>query len=99
MGARFSAHVQTDPGAHPTSCTMGNLSGGKERLVRDADPSPTSSAVGHERVELYLHSLWAVQSVQSLSACTRVTFTFTFLPLRFSKTGNAHINVILGALV
>jgi hypothetical protein len=23
-GARFSAPVQTDPGAHPTSCTMGN---------------------------------------------------------------------------
>ena len=28
--------------------------GGKERPVRD--PSPPSSAVGHERVELYLHS-------------------------------------------
>ena len=32
------------------------LSGGKERLGRDADPSPPSSAVGHERVELYLYS-------------------------------------------
>ena len=31
------------------------LSRGKERLGRDADPSPTSSAVGHERVELYLY--------------------------------------------
>ena len=39
------------------------LSRGKERLWRDADPSPPSSAVGHERVEL--------------SACTRVHFTFT----------------------
>ena len=29
---------------------------GKERPGRDADPSPTSSAVGHERVELYLYS-------------------------------------------
>ena len=29
--------------------------GGKERAGRDADPSPTSSAVGHERVELYLY--------------------------------------------
>jgi hypothetical protein len=27
---------------------------GKERPGRDADPSPPSSAVGHERVELYL---------------------------------------------
>jgi len=23
MGARFSSPVQTDPGAHPASCTMG----------------------------------------------------------------------------
>jgi len=30
--------------------------GGKWRPGRDADPSPTSSAVGHERVELYLYS-------------------------------------------
>ena len=30
-------------------------------------------------VELYLYSpLWAVRPVQSLSACTRVHFTFTF---------------------
>ena len=56
--ARFSAPVQTDPGAYPASCTMGTASfpGGKKRPGRDADPSPTSSAVGHERVELYLHS-------------------------------------------
>ena len=30
--------------------------GAKERPGRDADPSPDSSAVGHERVELYLYS-------------------------------------------
>ena len=30
--------------------------GGKERPGRDADPSPPSSAVGHERVKLYLYS-------------------------------------------
>ena len=31
--ARFSAPVQTGPGAHPASCTMGtgSFSGGKER--------------------------------------------------------------------
>jgi hypothetical protein len=32
------------------------LSRGKERLGLHADPSPPSSAVGHERVELYLYS-------------------------------------------
>ena len=46
-GARVSAPVQTGPGAHPASFTMGTGSfpGGKERPGRDADPSPPSSAV------------------------------------------------------
>ena len=30
--------------------------GGEGRSGRDADPSPALSAVGHERVELYLYS-------------------------------------------
>jgi len=34
----------------------GFLPGGKERPKRDADSSPPSSAVVHERVELYLYS-------------------------------------------
>ena len=42
---------------------------GKERPGRDADPSPPSSAVGHERVELYLYSPYGPYvPVQSLSA-------------------------------
>jgi hypothetical protein len=42
VGARFSAPVQTSPGAHPASCTMGtgSFTGGKECPERDADPSP-----------------------------------------------------------
>jgi hypothetical protein len=46
-GARFSAPVQTGPGAHPTSCTMDTRSSlvGKERPGHYADPSPPSSAV------------------------------------------------------
>jgi len=54
-GARFSAPVQTGPGAHPSSCTVGAVAfpGGKERPGRDADPSPPSSAVSQDRVELY----------------------------------------------
>jgi hypothetical protein len=104
-GRGFSAPVQNGPGAHQASCTMGTVV--KKRLGRDAYPSPPS-AVGHERIELYLYSpygpyglyrpsvpvqecnlplpysraipllsLWAVRPVQSLSACTRVHFTFT----------------------
>jgi len=58
VGARFSALVHTGPGAHPASCTMGTgiFPRGKEWPGHDADPSPPSSAVGHERVELYLYS-------------------------------------------
>ena len=57
-GARFSTPVQTGPGAHPSSCTVGtgSLLGIKKRPGRDVDPSPTSNSVGHERVELYLYS-------------------------------------------
>jgi hypothetical protein len=56
--ARFSAPVQTGTGAHPASSTIctGSFPGGKERPERDADPSPTSSVVGHERIELHLYS-------------------------------------------
>jgi hypothetical protein len=54
--ARFSAPVQTGPGAHPASLYNWYrvFPGGKERPGRDAGPSPPSSAVGH--VELYLYS-------------------------------------------
>jgi hypothetical protein len=44
-GARFSTSVQTGPGAHPASCTMGTGSfPGVEWLEREADPLPPSSA-------------------------------------------------------
>ena len=44
VGARFSAPVQTDPGAHPASCTMGTGSfPGVKRPGRGADPAPPSS--------------------------------------------------------
>jgi len=47
VGTRFSAPVQTGPGAHPASYTVGTGSfpGGKERSGSDADHSPPSSAV------------------------------------------------------
>ena len=56
-GSRFSAPVQTGPGAHPASCTMGTGSfPGVNRPGRDVDhPSPSSAEV-KERVELYLYS-------------------------------------------
>ena len=43
-GARFSAPVQTGPGAHPASRTMGTESfPGVKRPGRGADPTPPSS--------------------------------------------------------
>ena len=56
-GARFSAPVQTGPGAYPTSCTMGTGSfPGVKRPGRGADHPPPSKCRGQERVRLYLYS-------------------------------------------
>ena len=55
--ARFSAPVQTGPGAHSASYTMGNGSfPGVKRPGRGVDHRPPSSAEVKERVELYLYS-------------------------------------------
>ena len=57
VGARFSASVQTGPGAHPASCTMGTGSlTGIKRPGRGADHPPPSKRRGHERVGLYFYS-------------------------------------------
>jgi len=52
-GTRFSALVQTEPGAHPASYTMGTGSfPGVKRPERGADLPPSSSAKVKERVKL-----------------------------------------------
>jgi hypothetical protein len=51
--------VQTGPGAHPASCTMGTggpFPGAKLRPGRDADHSPPSSTEVDNEYELYLLS-------------------------------------------
>jgi hypothetical protein len=75
-GARFSAPVQTGPGAHPASCKMGtgSLPGGKERQGRDADPSPLLVPWSRKSRAIPLLPLWAIRPVQSLSACTKVHY-------------------------
>jgi len=56
-GARFSAPVQTSPGAHSASYTMGIGSfPGVKQPGRGVNHSPPSSAEVKERVELYLYS-------------------------------------------
>ena len=49
--------------------------GGKERPGRDADPSPVQVSWSRKSRTIPLLLLWAVRSVQTLSACTRVHFT------------------------
>ena len=57
VGARFSASVQTGPGAHPASYTKGTGSfPGVKQSVRGVDHPPPSSAEVKERVQLFLYS-------------------------------------------
>jgi hypothetical protein len=57
VGARFSAPVQTDPGAYPASCTMGTGSfPGVKRPGCGVDHPSLTSAEVKERVKLYLYS-------------------------------------------
>ena len=67
VGARFSALVQTGPGTHVAYRVF---RGGKERPRSVADPSPLLVLWPRKSRFLPLFPLWAVQSVQSLSACT-----------------------------
>ena len=53
MGARLSAPVQTGPGAHPASYTMGTGTFPKVKCVVD---HPPFSAEVEGRVELYVYS-------------------------------------------
>ena len=69
--ARFSAPVQTGPGAHPASCTMSTGSfPGVKWLGRGVDHPPSPRAECKERVELYVYCLLAYSMAN-----------FTFLPL------------------
>jgi len=78
MGARFSAPVQSGPGAHPASCTMGTGSfpGVKSGRGVTLTPHPLLVLWSWMGRAIPLLLLWAVRPVQNLSACTRVTFTF-----------------------
>ena len=65
VGATFYAPVQTRPGVHPASNTMGTgCFPGVKRPGRDLDHQPPTSAEVKERVELFIYShcgsLWPV---------------------------------------
>jgi hypothetical protein len=79
-GARFFAPVQFGPGAHPASYTMrtGSFSGVKSGRGVTLTPHPLLIPWSRKSRAIPLLPLWAVRPVQSLSACTRVHFAFTF---------------------
>ena len=81
VGARFSVPVQTGPGAHPSSCTMGTGSFLGVKISRGMTLTlyPLLVPWSWRSRAIPLLPLWVVWSVQSLSACTRVTFAFLFL--------------------
>ena len=78
---RFSAPVQTGPGPPPASCTMGTRSfpGVKSGQGVMLNPHPLLIPWSRKSRTIPLLPLCAVRPVQSLSACTRVHFTFTFM--------------------
>jgi len=81
VGARFSAPVQTGPAAHPASCTIGT---GSFQVVKSGrgvtlTPHPLLVPWSWKSRAIPLLLIWALRPVQSLSACTRVHFTFTLL--------------------
>jgi len=93
-GARFSAPVQTDPGAHPASCTMGTGSfpGVKSGQGVTLTPHPLLVPWSRKSRAIPLLPLWAVWPLQSLSACTRVHFTYFDVKGEW-KTGGLHSNI------
>jgi hypothetical protein len=109
-GAIFSAPVQTSPGAHPVSCTIGTGSfpGIKSGWGVTLTPHPLL-VHGNEMVELYLYTpcgpyglYRASVPVQGctlpyLSACTRVHFTY-FYCRYFSEAFSFLFNDILFCL-
>ena len=67
-------------GARPASCTLGTGSFPGVKSGRGVKLAPNSLLVPWlwKGKAIPLLPLWDVRPVQSLSACTRVTFTFTF---------------------
>ena len=76
-GARFSA-IEIDPGAQPASCTKGTGSFPRVKNGQGVTltPHPLLVPWSWKGTAIPLLQQWSVWPVQSLSACTRVTFTF-----------------------
>jgi hypothetical protein len=87
VGARFSAPVQTGPGSHPASYTMGPRSFPGVKSGRGVTLTPHTLLGPRSRNSraIPLLPLRTVRPVQSLSACTRVHFTFYYTNICTNK--------------
>ena len=89
LGVRFSAPVQTGPGAHPASYRMGTGSlPGVKRPNRGIGNPPPSSAEVKERVQLYVYSpsgpswlflWWYFLNLLFLLSLSLFSFSWTFI--------------------
>jgi hypothetical protein len=79
-GARFSPPIQTSPGAHPASCTMGTESFPwvKNGTGVTLTPHPFLVPWSWKSRAIPLLPLRAVRPIQRLSTCTVVRFTYFF---------------------
>jgi len=85
VGAKFSAPVQTGPPSLLYN-RYRVFPRGKERKGREADPSSLLVPWLRKSRAIPLLPLWAVRTVQSLSACTRVHFTFLYHNVRLETS-------------
>jgi hypothetical protein len=89
-GTRFSTPVQTSPGAHPASCTIGTRSfpGVKSSGCMTLTPHSLLVPWSWKSIAVLLLPLWAIWPVQSFSACTRVHFTIL---LRWCREADPNV--------
>jgi len=96
LGPGFSAPVQTGPGAHPASCTIGTgyFLGVKSGRGVKLSPHPLLMSWSRKSRAIPLLPLWALRPVWILSACTRVQFTtfYYWLLVLCSSTTHFRIN-------
>jgi hypothetical protein len=92
---RFSALIQTGPGAHPASYTIstGSFPGVKSGRGVTLTPHPFLVLWSWKSIAIPLVPLWAVQPIESLSACTRAHFN----PLNADLNPICHLLALLGS--
>jgi len=92
VGAKFSAPVETGPGAHPASCTMGTGSFPGVKSGQGVTLNAHSLLVPWSRRSraIILLPLRGERPVQSLNTCTRVHYIYTYKETYFQCTNLSY---------